>query len=111
MKMDSAKNVESLKLTAATSAFVLAAVITVLFNTALTWAKDASPSLKAFMKWLAGHDWTTQGLVDLFLFVALGLIFMNTKVAEKIEPGRLIAALVGAVVIAALGIALWFAFV
>jgi hypothetical protein len=100
-----------MKLTAATSGFVLAAAITVLFNTALSCAKDAYAPLKALMKSLAGHDWTTQGLIDLALFVGLGLIFMSTKVAEGIDSGRLVASLIGAVAIAGLGLCLWFAFV
>jgi len=101
---------DSAKLTPASSGFVLAAAITVLVNTALACAKDADAPLKAFMKSVAGHDWTTQGLFDLVLFAGLGLIFTHTGIGEKIEPNRLIAALVGAVVIAGLGLALWFAF-
>src|ERR1700689_3161364 len=99
------------KLTPATSGFVLAAAITVLVNTALSCAKDAYAPLKAVMKSLAGHDWTTQGLIDLALFVALGLIFINTKVAARMDPSRLIAGLMGAVAIASVGLALWFVFV
>jgi hypothetical protein len=95
----------------ATSGFVLAAAITVLFNTALAWAKDAYAPLKDSMKSLTGHDWTTHGLIDLFLFVGLGFIFTNTRLAEKIAPGRLVAVLIGAVAIAGLGLGLWYAFV
>jgi hypothetical protein len=107
---------DSAKLTPASSGFVLAAAITVLVNTVLACAKDAYAPLKAVMKSIAGHDWTTQGLIDLVLFVGLGLIFMNTifmntRVAERLNPNRLCAALIGAVVIAGLGLALWFAFV
>ena len=101
---------QPLKLTPATSGFVLAAAITVLFNTALACTKDAYAPLKVFMKSLSGHDWTTQGFVDLLLFISLGFIFMQTKVAEEIEPNRLIGVLIGAVGIAALSLALWYAF-
>jgi hypothetical protein len=100
-----------MKLTAATSGFVLAAAITVLFNTALSCAKDAYTPLKVVMKSVAGHDWTTQGLIDLALFVGLGLIFMSTRAAERIDSSRLIASLIGAVVIAGLGLCIWFALV
>jgi len=100
-----------MKLTAATSGFVLAAAITLLFNTALACAKDAYAPLKTLMTSLTGHDWTTHGLVDLLLFVGLGFMFMNVRVAEKMTADRLIAVLIGAVVIAGLGLALWFAFV
>jgi hypothetical protein len=100
-----------MKLTAATSGFVLAAAITALFNTALACAKDAYAPLKDVMKSLTGHDWTTQGLADLALFVGLGLIFMSTRGAERIDSSLLIASLIGAVVIAGLGLCIWFAFV
>jgi hypothetical protein len=96
-------------LTPATSGFVLAAAITVVFNTALACAKDASPALKNFLKSLSDHDWTTQGILDLLLFVALGFIFANTNFARKINPNRLITMLIGAAGIAALGLALWYA--
>ena len=109
--MNSAAGSATPKLSAATSGFVLAAAITVLFNTALAWLKDAYAPLNSFMKSLTGHHWTTHGLVDLILFVGLGFIFMNTRIAEKVNPDRLMGALIGAVVIAGLGLALWFAFV
>lgn len=96
---------------AATSGFALSAAITVLVNTIISCTKDAYAPLKATMKSIAGHDWTTQGLFDLVLFVALGLIFMKSGVADRINPSRLTASLVGCVIIAGLGLALWFAFV
>jgi hypothetical protein len=99
------------KLTAATSGFVLAAAITVLLNTALACVKDVDAPLKAAMKSLSDHDWTTQGLIDLVLFVGLGLIFTNTRIAERIDSSRLTASLIGAVVIAGLGLFTWYAFV
>jgi hypothetical protein len=100
-----------MKLTAATSGFVLAAAVTVLFNTALACVKDVSAPLKDVMKSLTDHDWTTQGLVDLMLFAGLGFIFMNTRLAEKIAPNQLIAVLTGAVLVAGLGLGLWYALV
>jgi hypothetical protein len=94
----------------ATSSFALAAAITVLFNTALAWTKDAYAPLNSFMKSLTGHHWTTHGLADLILFIGLGLIFQKTHVAERMDPNRLISILVGAVVAASLGLALWYVF-
>ena len=72
--------------------------------------KDSYAPLKELMKSVAGHDWTTQGFIDLLLFLGLGLIFRNTRLAGKIHPDRLIGLLVGAVGIAGLGLALWFTF-
>ena len=101
---------DSAKLTSATSGFVLAAAVTVLINTALACAKDVSAPLRAFMKSLAGHDWTAHGLFDITLFVVLGFMFTNTRIAEKLDSSRLIATLIGAVVIAGLGLIVWFGF-
>ncbi len=109
--MDSGNAREVPQLTAATSSFVLAAAVTVLFSTALAWAKDVYVPLKNFLKSVTGQDWTTHGLLDLLLFIGLGLIFMRTKASERIPPRRLIGGLVVAVGIAGLGLALWFAFV
>jgi hypothetical protein len=109
--MNSAELQESPKLSAATSGFVMAAAITILFNTALAWAKDASAPLTDFMKSLTGHHWTTHGLADLILFGGLSFLFTKTKIAQRIDSNHLIAGLIGAVVIAVLGLGIWFAFV
>jgi len=93
-----------------TSGFLLAAAITILFNTALACLKDASAPLKDFMKSLAGHDWTALGLADLVIFVTLGLVFTGTKLGHRVKPDRLIGALIGSVVIAGVGLSLWFTF-
>lgn len=109
--MNSAIGSGSGKLSAATSGFVLAAAVTVLFNTALAWAKDAYPALNNFMNSLTGRQWTIHGLADLVIFIACGFIFMNAKVTKEIDPGRLTGVLIGAVLIAGLGLVLWYAFV
>ena len=98
------------KLGRASTAFVLAASITFLFNTALAWVKDASAPLNSFMKSLTGHHWTTHGLADIVVFVGLGFVFMNTKVAEKISPDRLVSILIWSVAAASVGLMAWFAF-
>lgn len=100
---------ETLKFSRSTAAFGMSAAVTILFNTALACAKDASQPLSRFMASLAGHNWTTQGIADLILFFGLGLLFLKTGSAEKIAPRRLISLLVAAVVIAAIGLAAWYA--
>ncbi len=92
----------------ASTAFVLAAAIACVFNTALAWAKDAYPALNKFMGSLTGHHWITHGLADCVVFVCLGLIFMKTSVADKINPERLVSILIWAVVSASLGLFAWF---
>ncbi len=96
------------KLDRASAAFGLAAAITVLFNMVLTWAKEAYEPLNVFMKSLTGHHWITHGITDVVLFVLLGMIFMNTGVVEKMSPNSLVLTLIGAVVVAGLGLAGWF---
>ncbi|MFY9725962.1 MAG: hypothetical protein WB579_09590 [Bryobacteraceae bacterium] len=109
--MNSATAPESPKLTAATSGFVLAAIIAVLFNTALAWTRDAYAPLNDFMKSLTGNPWIAHCLAVLVLFAGLGLVFTKTRAVEKPDAKRLIGALVGAVAVAAFGLVLWFAFV
>lgn len=103
--------IETPRLTPVTAGFVLAAAFTIIFNTALAWAKDLYPPLSGFMASIAGHQWTTHGLADLTLFVGLGLLFTSARLAENTNTNRLTGALIGSVVVAALGLALWFAFV
>jgi hypothetical protein len=93
-----------------TSSFMLAAIVAILFNTALACAKDASPPLTHAMTALTGHHWTTHGLADLAVFAVLGLAFMKTGVTERIRPDRLIWSLTGAVAAASCGLALWYVF-
>lgn len=100
---------ETPRLGRATAGFALAAAIVVLFNTVLAAVKDAHPPLSRFMGSLTGHNWTTQGFADIILFFGLGLIFMKTGWAERIAPQRLIAFLVGAVVLAGIGLVTWYA--
>ncbi len=100
---------DNAKLGRASAAFVLAASITFVFNTALAWVKDAYAPLNSFMKSLTGHHWTTHGLADIIVFVGLGFLFMNTKAAEKISPERLVSILIWSVVAASVGLLAWFA--
>jgi hypothetical protein len=95
----------------AAAAFGLAAAIAILFNTVLAWVKDVYDPLNRFMASLTGHHWTTHGLADLVVFAALGVIFLNTGVVDRISPNRLVALLVGAVILAVVGLAAWFVLV
>ena len=61
-------------LSSATSAFGLAAVVTIVFSTLLTIAQDASPALSRLMTASAGHPWTAHGVLDVALFLGLGTL-------------------------------------
>lgn len=97
------------KLDRANATFALSAAITVLFNTAIACAKDAYGPLKNFMASLSVSDWMTQGLADVILFILLGLVLWNTGLSEKINPKRLISFLTAAVVMAGVGLFVWYA--
>jgi hypothetical protein len=90
----------------AAAAFGLSAAITILFNTALAWVKDAWAPLNDFMASLTGHHWRTHGLVDIVVFVALGFVFMQRGVT--MTGVRLATIIAGSVVVAGAGLALWF---
>ena len=89
--------------------FGLSAAIVALFNTILACVKDAYHPLNLLMNKIAGHNWTTQGLADVILFFALGLLFSQTGLAEKILPRKLISVLVACVLIAGGGLFAWYA--
>jgi hypothetical protein len=93
------------------AAYALSAAVTVIFNTLLAWVKDAYDPLNTFMAHLMGHHWTTHGVADVLLFIVLGFVFMRLGTAERIAPARLAAVLVGAVIVAGLGLTAWFVLV
>lgn len=88
----------------ASTAFLLAAAIAILFNTALACVKESYPPLNKAMASLTGHHWTTHGLADIALFAVLGLVFWKTGAAEKIDANRLTSLLIASVVIAGGGL-------
>jgi hypothetical protein len=102
-------NGDDAKLGRSSAGFAMAAAITVLFSTALAWAKDAYKPLNDFMNALAWHNWITHGLADVILFAGLGLIFSRTDWADRIAPNRLITFLVVAAVMAGAGLFVWYA--
>lgn len=91
------------------AAFALAGSITILYSTALAWAKDAYKPLSSLMNAIAWHNWITHGLVDVILFSALGILFSKTGWAARIAPNRLITFLVVAVIVAGVGLFAWYA--
>jgi hypothetical protein len=101
--------VDSGKLNRATAAFGVSAAIVVLFNTLLACVKDVNQPLLRLMNSIAGHNWTTQGIVDLVLFFGLGFVAMRTRWPENIGPRRLILLVVWSAVIAAVVLAAWYA--
>jgi hypothetical protein len=102
-------NTDNSKLSRNSVSFGLAAAISILVNTVLACAKDASPRLKTWMASFTGHDWTTQGLAVVLLFIVLGFILKRTDFAERMPAGRIISSLVVATLAAAIGLFGWYA--
>jgi len=92
----------------ATTAFGLSAAIARVFNTLLAWIKDAYEPLNTFMASLTGHHWTTHGIADVLLFVALGFILMNTRIPERVSASAVITTLASCVVASGIGLIAWF---
>ena len=94
---------------ATSAAFAMASSITILFSTALAWAKDAYKPLNSVMNAIAWHNWVTHGLADLVVFLGLGLIFSKANWIERMPASRLISFLVAAVVVGGAGLFAWYA--
>jgi uncharacterized membrane protein SirB2 len=102
-------NTEAPALGRANAAFALSAAIIVLFDTLVACVKDAYVPLKNLLALPTGSDWLTQGLVDVVLFILLGLVLSKTNWAERLHPNRLISFLIFAVVVAGVGLFSWYA--
>ncbi|HVA16851.1 MAG TPA: hypothetical protein VMV59_03955 [Candidatus Dormibacteraeota bacterium] len=96
------------KLGRTSAAFALSAAITILFNTVVACAKDAYGPLKALMASPSGSDWTTQGLADVILFFLLGAALSKTSLPEKCTPKSLTYFLAVAVMVAGVGLFVWY---
>jgi hypothetical protein len=107
-KVRSSSTVRVQQLDHVSAAFGLSAAVAILFNTLLAWVKDSVPALNSFMAGLTGHHWITHSLFDLAVFIGLGFVFMSTGTADRMTGMGLVRVLIGAVVLAGLGLAGWF---
>lgn len=90
------------------AAFAASAVVTILFNAALTIVKDASEPLHDFMARLTGHHWITHGIVVLAVFLILGWVLARTDAVRRIGDTRLVEWLIGSTVVGGGAVAIWF---
>jgi hypothetical protein len=94
------------KLNALTSGFGVSAVVVMLFNTLLAWVKDSWPALNDAMKAASGHHWITHGIVDIALFVILGLVL--TASGRRVGGTQLAMWFVVGAVVGGAGLGFWF---
>jgi hypothetical protein len=87
-----------------TRSFGLSFAITSIFSALLVIVKETSPNVvMAWMKRATPHHWITHTLLDLILFVVLGLVFAKSNGGQgvNIDAGRLNGFIVWAFVIGA----------
>lgn len=68
--------------------FGLSFLVASIFNGLLIVAKESCAPLKAGMKSLFGHHWTTHGIFVIVLFLVLGYIFSKTNLVKKIDADK-----------------------
>lgn len=96
---------------ATAAAFGLSAAITVVFNVVLAFVKDSYPPLNSFMASLTGHHWRTHGLLDVAVFIGLGLLFTARGIPARGLTGGSVVTVTAATVLAGAALGLWFLFV
>lgn len=91
--------------------FGVSFVITSLFSALLVVLKETSPkTVMAWMKAATPHHWITHTLLDLIIFVILGVVLAKANNGQgiKISPDKLNSFIVGAFVVSGLIIAGFF---
>ena len=83
--------------------YSIAAVIAIILNTLLTWAKESYPPLLAAMKSLA-HHWVVHGVIIALVFLVLGHILSKQSFARRMNGVTLAAYLCVATVLGGIGL-------
>jgi hypothetical protein len=91
-----------------TVGFGLSVAMMSIVNTLLVIVKDMTPPLKKGMADAMGHHWTTHGVIVLTLFVILGFLFSSLVKVENWNANKLCNAIVGSVILAGIGLALFY---
>lgn len=95
------------QLSATTVGFGLSAVITSILSVLLVIIKEThEDTLMAWMKGATSHHWITHGIIDVVLFVVLGMALskMNGGKGVEMKLNALVGLLVAAVVLSFVGV-------
>lgn len=88
-----------------TASFGLSLGVTSVFSALLVVIKETNEdTVLAWMKSL-GHHWVTHGVLDIIVFVALGIILAGMGEKWRDRPGQVAAVAIGGIVIGGLIIA------
>ncbi len=77
-----------------TVGFGISAAITIFFNTLLMITKEKILSVHNFMVTLSGHHWTSHGLIDVMVFILLGLFFSKKELHLNISSLLIISVII-----------------
>ena len=80
--------------------------ITSIFSALLVVLKESNESVHGLLVALSGHHWVTHGILNLILFVVLGIVLSRREI--DISGDTLTKLVVGSTVIGGLIIALFF---
>lgn len=94
---------------ATTAGYAIAAMVAIIANTLLTWAKESYPPLFAVMKSL-GHHWAIHGTVIVLIFLVLGYIFSRSSFTRRMSGTTLAVLLFFATTLAGAGLVGFFLF-
>jgi uncharacterized Tic20 family protein len=83
------------------TAFGVSYAITSLFNVLLVLVKENIPGIQPAMVSLTGHHWVTHGVIDVIVFVILGLVLKNTA-AARMPADKLVNYVVGSTILSGL---------
>jgi predicted Co/Zn/Cd cation transporter (cation efflux family) len=95
-----------------TIAFGVSLAVTSLLSAVLVVLKESNKNLLGWMAKATGHHWVTHGLIAVVVFLALGygLAQINDKQGLRMDPNRIIALIVGAIIVSGLIIAGFYLF-
>lgn len=89
--------------------FALAFAVTSLLSAVLVVAKERNQdTLLAWMKAATGHHWITHGILDLLIFVVLGLVLARIGLGARLSGNALSAIVSASVLVSGLIIAGFF---
>jgi protein-S-isoprenylcysteine O-methyltransferase Ste14 len=101
-RISSQRAVQGEEISAYTASFGLSLGLTSIFNALLVVIKETNEH--TVLEWMkaSGHHWVTQGVLDIIVFVALGLLLAQFVENWRAHPDRVTAAAIGGVVVGAL---------
>src|SRR3979490_2439733 len=80
-----------------TASFGLSLGLTNLFNALLVIVKETNETVLALMK-ATGHHWVAHGVLDIMVFVALGVLLAPIGETWRLQPYRITATAIGGLI-------------